>query len=258
MNEFKDNHFGKIPHGWFDDNEFIRSLTPSERWILVCLVSYIWRSEKEDPDYEIDKKLVRLYRDNGLLITLMSERTIKRKCCHNRSTVRDAINKFDDIGALIKVPGRKGKGFSNLYIMGLAEMCKEKDGKVSRKQDNLFSNSPVLRAGGRIPDDVKDFIRSNFIQKRDVLRLTKLPGYNRRIFPLIFENDSPLIPARVEIDEMEVEDLGKGIVRAKPSMTREKMAGLHRGVGWIESAIWLENGQELAGRAQPLKKGKET
>jgi hypothetical protein len=35
------------------------------------------------------------------------------------------------------------------------------------------------------------------------------------------------------------------------------MAGLCQGIGWIERAIWLENGQELAGRAQPLKKGKE-
>jgi hypothetical protein len=215
MNEFNDNHFGKIPHGWFDDNEFIRRLTPIERWIMVCLASYIWRSEKADPDYEIDKKLVRLYRDNGLLITLMSERTIATKCGHNRSTVCGAIDKFDDLGALIRVPGRKGKGFSNLYIMGLVGMHKEKDGRVSRKDERLFSDSPVLRPGGKIPEDVKDFIRSNFMQKCHVLRLTKLPGYNRQIFPLIFESNSPLIPARLGLNEMEGEDFGKDIVSGR-------------------------------------------
>jgi hypothetical protein len=257
MNEFNDNHFGKIPHGWFDENEFMCSLTPAERWIMVCLASYIWRSEKADPEYEIDKKLVRLYRDNGLLITLMSERTIAEKWGHNRSTVCGAIDRFDDMGALIKVPGKKGKGFSNLYIMGLARITKDKSGRVSKKEEQLFSNSPVLRAGGRIPDDVKDFLRSNYAQRVEVLRSTNLPGFNRPVFPLIFRSDSPLIPARVEIDEIEAEDLGKGITRAKPSMTMEKMAGPHRRVGWIEKVIWLENGEELAGRAQPLKKGKE-
>jgi hypothetical protein len=233
MNAINDNHFGKIPHGWFDDNEFIRSLTPSERWILVCLVSYIWRSEKEDPDYEIDKKLVRLYRDNGLLITLMSERTIATKCGHNRSTVCGAIDKFDDRGALIKVPGRKGKGFSNLYIMGLVGMRKEKDGRVSRKEENLFSNSPVLRAGGRIPDDVKDFIRSNYMQKRDVLRLTKLPGYDRVILSLLFKNSSPLIPARIQLDEMRIEDMREEIARVKP-VSEEARNGLTMPRNWLD------------------------
>ena len=215
MNDFKDNHFGKIPHGWFEDNEFIRSLTPAERWILACLSSYIWRSKKVDPDYEIDKKLVRFYLDNGLLITLMSERTIAAKVGHNRSTVCDAIDKFDEMGAVIRVPGRKGKGFSNLYIMGLVRMSKEKDGKVSTKEELLFSNSPVLRAGGRLPDDVKDFIRSNYMQKRDVLRLTKLPGYDRGILSLIFKGNSPLIPARMQIDEIEPEEVGEEIMRGK-------------------------------------------
>jgi hypothetical protein len=221
MNDSNHKHFGKIPHGWFDENEFIRSLTPVERWIMVCLASYIWRSEKVDPDYEIDKRLVRFYRDNGLLVTLMSERTIATKCGHNRSTVCDAIDKFDDLGALIRVPGRKGKGFSNLYIMGLVRMRKE-DGRVSRKDENLFSDSPVLRAGGRIPDDVKDFIRSNFMQKRDVLRLTKLPGHNRQIFSLIFDSNSPLIPARLELDEMEDEDFGEEIVSGKGGRGRAR------------------------------------
>jgi len=232
MNNFKNNHFGKIPHGWFDDNEFIRRLTPIERWIMVCLASYIWRSEKADPDYEIDKKLVRLYRDNGLLITLMSERTIATKCGHNRSTVCDAIDKFDDLGALMRVLGRKGKGFSNLYIMGLVRLRKEQDGGVNRKEEYLFSDSPVLRAGGRIPGDVKDFIRSNFMQKRDVFRLAKLPGYNREMFPLIFWSGSPLIPARIELDQVVDEVIGKEIMR-------EKSCGEEAKDGRADAKNWL-------------------
>jgi len=233
MNDFNDNHFGKIPHGWFDDNEFIRRLTPIERWIMVCLASYIWRSEKEDPDYEIDHTLVRLYRDNGLLITLMSERAIAKKCGHNRSTICDAIDKFDDIGALIRVPGRKGKGFSNLYIMGLVKLHKEKDGRVNRKEEHLFSNSLVLRAGGRIPDDVKDFIRSNFMQKRDVLRLTKLPGYDREILSLIFKSGSPLIPARIELDQVGADEIGKAIV-GRISFSEETKDGRSTARNWLD------------------------
>jgi hypothetical protein len=196
MKDFCGDHFGKIPHGWFDENTFISSLTPAERWIMVCLASYIWRSEKAYPEYEIDGKLVRLYKENGLLMTLMSERTIATKCGHNRSTVCDAIDKFEDIGAVVRVPGRKGKGFSNLYIMGLVRMARDKSGRVTREDECLFSNSPVLRAGGKIPDDVKDFIRCNYSQRMEVLRLTKLPGFNRALHPLIFGNDSPLIPRR--------------------------------------------------------------
>jgi hypothetical protein len=217
MDKNLSNHFGKVPHGWFDDNEFIESLTPAERWIMVCLASYIWRSERVDPELEFSKKLVRLYRENGLLITLMSQRTIETKCGHNRSTVCNAIDKFDDTGAVIKVPGRKGKGFSNLYIMGFASLKKEKNGRVSRKDEYLFSDSPVLRSGGRIPDDVKDFVRSNYNKKVGILRFTDLPGFNKTLYPLIFGKDSPLIPRRDHY--FEIEEADRFVQRAKNGRT---------------------------------------
>ena len=211
MSDFYGNHFGKIPHGWFDENQFINRITRADKWILACLASYIWRSEKIDTDYEIDRELVRLYKENGLLVTLMSERTLARKCDLNRSTVYEAIGRFDDVGAVIRLSGKKGKGFSNVYIMGLQRMTLEKNGRIRKMDEYLFSDSPVLRAGGRIPDDVKDFIRANFSKRCEVLRKTKLAGYNELIFPLIFNNDSPLIPDRTENAEMEetiVRDLG--------------------------------------------------
>jgi hypothetical protein len=239
MTDLNDKHFGKIPHGWFDDNAFIKRLTRSERWILVCLASYIWRSMKIDPEYEIDKKLVRLYKDNWLLMTLMSERTLAEKCYLNRSTVCDAIDKFDDAGALIKIPGRKGKRLSNLYILGLYQPTKDKSGRVIRQQEFLFSDSPILRAGGRIPDDVKEFLRSNYSQRYEDLRLTNLPGFNRPLFPLIFRTDSPLIPRRDREPEI---NKGKA-VSDLDQMKSEKP----QGIGWISKDSWLENAGELAG-----------
>lgn len=239
MNDFNDNHFGKIPHGWFDDNAFIKGITRSERWILVCLASYIWRSEKVDPNYDIDKKLVRLYKDNGLLMTLISERTVAEKCYLNRSTICDAIDKFDDVGALIKIPGRKGKGFSNLYIMGLEKRTSDKNGRGIKKHEFLFSDSPILRAGGRIPDDVKDFLRSNYSQKTEVLRLTNLPGFNKRLFALIFRSDSPLIPRRDQELRM-----GEGTKASEP---KQMKAENPQRIGWFSKDIWLENAEELAG-----------
>jgi hypothetical protein len=104
--------------------------------------------------------------------------------------------------------------------MGVVKFHKERDGRVDRKEEYLFSDSLVLRAGGRIPDDVKDFIRSNFMQKRDVLRLTKLPGYNREMLSLIFKSDSPLIPARIELDQMGSEEIGKEIMGESLSVGR--------------------------------------
>jgi hypothetical protein len=239
MHNRTNNHFGKIPHGWFDDNEFIQSLTPAERWIMVCLASYIWRSEKPDPEYAIDKKLVRLYRENGLLVTLMSQRTIESKCGHNRSTVCNAIDRFDDVGAVIKVPGRKGKGFSNLYIMGLTGLKKQKNGRVSARDEYLFSNSPVLRSGGEIPEDVKDFVRSNYNKKMGILRFANLPGFDKPLYPLIFGEQSPLIPRQDDYLGMEETD--------RFSKTKLRMAEPRPRIGWFKEGIWLENGEELAG-----------
>ena len=70
MIDYDKNSYGKIPHGWFDQNQFIEGLTKAQRWILVCLAAYIWRSKIPNPDYEIDKELVRLYEKNRLLIRL--------------------------------------------------------------------------------------------------------------------------------------------------------------------------------------------
>ncbi|MBW2076245.1 MAG: hypothetical protein JRI71_01580 [Deltaproteobacteria bacterium] len=93
MQRYDNSSFGKIPHGWFEENGFINNITLAERWILTCLASYIWRSKKADPHYEIDKALVRLYKENNVLITLLPERSIARKCGLNRSTVCKAIGK---------------------------------------------------------------------------------------------------------------------------------------------------------------------
>ena len=84
-----------------------------------------------------------------------------------------------------------------------------------------------------LPDDVKDFIRSNFMQKRDVLRLTKLPGYNREILPLIFKSGSPLIPSRIDLDQVGADDIGKEIVGRK-SFSEETKDGRAGARKWLD------------------------
>lgn len=182
-----DKGHGKIPRAWFNDNDFITSLTPGEKWVLTCLTTYIWRVPKARSKNPIEHALCFLYSGKHLLVTHMSERTISDKCGLNRSTVCNAISKLDDFGAVIKIQGKRGKSFSNLYILGF-----ELRGK-SGKNDRLFSNSPVLRAGGKMPEDMKDFIRLNYDLRNQKLYFHVLPGYEEYIGTLLFSENSPLI-----------------------------------------------------------------
>jgi hypothetical protein len=118
----------------------------------------------------------------------MSERTIADKCGLNRSTVCDAISKFDDFGAAIKIPGKRGKSFSNLYILGFELRDK------SRKNDRLFTNSPILMAGEKIPKNIKNFIRLNYDSQTQKLYFHVLPEYDEFVGTLLFSETSPLIP----------------------------------------------------------------
>jgi hypothetical protein len=192
-NSFENISFGKIPHGWFNDNEFINQLTNAEKWILACISSFIYRSRKIDPKFPPSKKLTFLYSINGLLVSMISERTIADKCNFNRGTVCKAIDKFDEYGAVIKISGKKGKGYSNLYIMGFERREKVKKEKTIRT-DFLFSNSPVLRSGQKIPDDIKEFIRDRYNKIDNYFPNLKMPGYDSNLGDLIFNlRESPLL-----------------------------------------------------------------
>jgi len=198
-NCFENSSFGKIPHGWFDDNEFINQITNAEKWILACISSFIYRSRELIPDFPPSKKLTFLYSINGLLVSMISERTIADKCNFNRGTVCNAIDKFDDYGAVIKIPGKKGKGYSNLYIMGFERREKIKEKKMKRT-DFLFSDSPILRSGKKIPDDIKEFIRDRYNTADNYFPEIKMPDYDLSLGNLIF--NLKLCPLLQETDNM--------------------------------------------------------
>jgi hypothetical protein len=182
-----DKGHGKIPRAWFNDNDFITSLTPGEKWVLTCLTTYVWRVPKARSKSPIENTLCFLYDKKHLLVAHMSERTIADKCGLNRSTVCSSIDKFDDVGAAVKVPGKRGRKYSNLYILGFE--LRDKSGN----SDRLFSNSPVLSTGGKMPEDIMDFIRLNYDSQNNKLYFHVLPGYEEYIGTLLFSERSPLI-----------------------------------------------------------------
>lgn len=184
---------GKIPRGWFHGNRFIEDLTPSEKWVLTCLVTHIWRVPKEQRDNPAANILAYLYRDKELLVTLMSERVIADKCALNRSTVCAGIDKLDDYGAAVRISGSKGKGASNLYILGYESRSGDNGEK---RTDRLFSESLILRNGGKIPDDIKEFIRDDRSRRGTKLWNSNLRAYGELFGALLFSEISPLVPKR--------------------------------------------------------------
>jgi hypothetical protein len=204
----KNQGHGKIPRDWFNGNMFIGSLTPSEKWVLACLVAFVWRVSYEQKDNSTARRLAYLYREKELLITLMSERTMSEKCNLNRSTVCSAITKLDDFGAVIRIPGKKGKGASNAYILGYESRSGDKGEKRS---DHLFSESLILRNGGKIPEDIKETIRRDYDKPGIILWKCILPAYRNYLGTLLFSEISPLVPRREPkmdlSDTQESEDL---------------------------------------------------
>jgi hypothetical protein len=184
---------GKIPRGWFNGNEFIESLTRSERWVLACLVTFVWRMPYEQKDNQAANRLAYLYRDKEQLVTLMSERTLAEKCYLNRSTVHAVADKLDDFGAAIRISGSKGKDGSNLYILGYESRSGSKDEKRS---DRLFSESLILRNGGKIPEDIKEIIRNDGNRRGTKLWMSTIHPYNEFLGALLFSPISPLVPQR--------------------------------------------------------------
>ena len=192
----KDTSFGKIPHGWYNNNKFFnrrsKILTSADRDILTCLTTHIWRLEKSHKDYPGSKILCNLYNKMDLLIARMSQRDIQSKTGFNRSTIIASIDKLEVYGAVIKVSGRKGKGFSNAYFMGFKQKDKDEYGK-EKIVELLFSISPVLKAGEKIPIEIRDFIRDNYQKDRKALLQNPVPPFDDYLLPLLFDPKSKLV-----------------------------------------------------------------
>jgi hypothetical protein len=198
---------GKIPRGWFNGNKFMDSLTPSEKWVLACLATFFWRVPYERKDSRAANTLAYLYREKEQLVTLIKERTLAEKCDLNRSTVCTAIEKLDDFGAAIRISGAKGKGASNLYILGYESRS---GSKGEKRSDRLFSESLILRNGGKMPEDIKEIIRNDRNRRGTKLWMSTIQPYNEFFGALLFSEISPLVPKRepemVPTDSFEGED----------------------------------------------------
>ena len=191
----KDTSFGKIPHGWYHENKFFNKrskiLTHADRDILIFLTARIWRLERPHKDYPLSRLLSRLY-NNGLLIAHIGQRDIVERTGYNRSTVIASIDKLEDYGAVIKLSGRKGKGFSNAYILGFENKDKDQAGK-DKRVELLFSISPILKAGEKVPVEIRNFIRDNYNKDRKALFQKPVPPFDEYLMPLLFSPKSNLV-----------------------------------------------------------------
>ena len=192
----KDTSFGKIPHGWYNNNKFFnrrsKILTNADRDVLTCLTILIWRLERPHKDYPLSKLLCNLYQNMDLLVAHIGQREIEKKTGYNRSTIIASIDKLEDYGAVIKVSGRKGKGFSNAYFMGFKRKDKDDYGK-EKNVELLFSISPILKAGEKIPIEIQDFIRDNYQKDHKALFQNPVPPFDDYLLPLLFNPKSKLL-----------------------------------------------------------------
>ncbi len=192
----KDTSFGKIPRGWYNNNKFFnrrsKILTNADRDVLTCLTILIWRLERPNKDYPLSKLLCYLYQNMDLLVAHIGQREIGEKTGYNRSTIIASIDKLEDYGAVIKVSGRKGKGFSNAYFMGFKRKDKDDYGK-EKNVELLFSISPILKAGEKIPIEIQDFIRDNYQKDRKALFQNPVPPFDDYLISLLFNPKSKLL-----------------------------------------------------------------
>lgn len=136
---------------WIHENEFVQSLSHAEFRILIYLLSSALKITKRDSTYRRGNLIASLYQDNKILIVNTSQRTIAEKCKVNRATVFRALNKFKEVGALIKMPDHVGRGANDYYIIGF-----ERE-KVGKQEYYLVDSIPVSE-GHKVPEEIKKLV----------------------------------------------------------------------------------------------------
>jgi DNA-binding MarR family transcriptional regulator len=142
---------------WIHENKFVQSLSHADYRILIYLLSSTLKISKRNKDYKRGDLIASLYKKNKILFINITQRTIAEKCSVNRATVCKALKKFKDFGAIIKMPDSKENGANDYYIIGFENHRKDKDGK----QEYYLVDSIPVRAGEKLPDSSKDFIRDH-------------------------------------------------------------------------------------------------
>jgi len=147
--------FFTFDKSWILENEFMQSLSHAEFRVMVYLAASTLRISKRDQRYKTGDSLAALYQRNRILFVNVSQPTIAKRCKMDRSTVYEALKKFREFGAVIKVPDAKENGSGDYYIIGFE---KTKEGK----QDYFLVDSLPIRAGNKLPDKYKKFIRDHY------------------------------------------------------------------------------------------------
>jgi hypothetical protein len=158
MVDYKKNGFMIFNKSWIYENEFFRSLSHAEYRIMLYLLASVLRISKKDRRYKGGDLLAYLYQNNNLLVTNVSFNRIAVASEVHRGTVCRALAKFNDYGAAIKITnqGNKGPG-NNFYFMGIENR------NSGEKLPNYFVDSVFLSSGGKMPADIKEFIKQNYM-----------------------------------------------------------------------------------------------
>jgi hypothetical protein len=76
--------------------------------------------------------------------------------------------------------------------MGFKRKDKDDYGK-EKTVELLFSISPILKAGEKIPIEIQDFIRDNYQKDHKALFQNPVPPFDDYLLPLIFNPKSKLL-----------------------------------------------------------------
>jgi hypothetical protein len=142
---------------WFQENEFMHSLSHAEFRIMVYLLSSALKLSKRDTRFKRSKWLVDLYQNNHLLLVNVSQRTIADRCSADRKTVINTLKKFNEYGALLTISNGEEKG-NNVYLIGFENPSQHKEGK----QDYYLIDSIPIRSGGRLSEETINLIKGHY------------------------------------------------------------------------------------------------
>ena len=123
--------------------------------------------------------LAYLYRDRRLLVASVTQRNIANRCNVNRGTVQNALNKFEEMGAVMVLPCRDQGFFNNVYLLGFEAQ------NIMDIRSLYFVDSVYLEQGESIPDGIRNFIMSSYLEG-PVFQCAKSAKDGRNFFEHLF------------------------------------------------------------------------
>jgi hypothetical protein len=155
MSEAFKNGYLLFDKKWFIGNEFFKSLSHAEFRIMMYLLSSIMRPNKRDLRYKRAKTIAMLYQRNRLLVANVSTRTIAERCQVSRTTVWATLDKFNAVGAAIRISHGAEDGENNFYILGF-------DASGSEREEYYFVDSIPIASGKKMPEEIRETIEFGY------------------------------------------------------------------------------------------------